>query len=167
MAKVLVKVAPKAGDPTKPTSGSDMYITGNKSRIDQDFDLRDKLAELAVRGNSLNPDDKAAIYGYLTTNLGKDRAMKLMNHAYIFNTRPDVQRLSPEEKLKSFYTIGSSDPDVMDLIKRTKNLGYGILPGYRESISDLNQATQRGDVAPLVQGVAPEVRERVKLQIRK
>jgi hypothetical protein len=168
MAKVLLKVAPKAGDPTKPTTVGDVIIPANRGKYDQDFDLRDKLSELAVRGNSLNPDDKAAIYGYLTSNLGKDRAMKLMNHAYIFNSRPDVQRLSPEERLKSFYTIGSTDPEIMEVIGRTKNLGYGILPGYRESVSDLNQATQRGGVAvPVSQTVNPEVRRKVMLQVRK
>jgi hypothetical protein len=94
--------------------------------------------------------------------------MKLMNHAYIFNSRPDVQRLSPEEKLKSFYTIGSTDPDIMEVIGRTKNLGYGVLPGYRESISDLNRATQKGEMAvPVSQNIDPEVRRKVMLQVRK
>lgn len=163
MAKVSLKVA-RAGDPVKPVS-----ITGSSARVpvSKDFDLRDRLSELAIRGNSLSPDDKAAIYGSLIESLGKDRAMKVMNHAYIFNSKPEVQRLSPEEKVKSFYTIGSNDPDIMDVITRTKNLGYGVLPGYRESISDLNQATQRGVLPSGAQSVNPQAASRVMLQIRK
>lgn len=163
MAKILLKVAPKSGDPTKPTAVGDVVVPTNRSKYDQDFDLRDRLSELAVRGNSLNPDDKAAIYGYLTSNLGKDRAMKLMNHAYIFNSRPDVQRLSPEEKIKSFYEIGSSDPEVMEVMGRTKKLGYGVLPGFRESVSALNQALQ-GRASTTVD---PEAARRVLLRVNK
>lgn len=161
MAKVTVRVK---ADPTKPKTVGDVLIPAGKTKTDQDFDLRDKLSELAVRGNSLSPDDKAAIYGALTANLGKDRAMKLMNHAYIFNTRPDVQKLSPEEKLKSFYTIGSSDPEVMEVMGRTKNLGYGILPGFRNSVSVLNQSIQGNNPVQTQQTVNPEVTRRIILK---
>lgn len=161
MAKVSLRIS-KAADPVKPA-----IIGGPRVPINRDFDLRDKLSELAIKGSSLAPDDKAAIYGYLTANLGKDKAMKLMNHAYIFNSKPDIQRLSPEEKLKSFYTIGSSDPDVMEVISRTKNLGYGVLPGFRNSVSSLNQEIQGNNPDVTGKTVNPEVTRRVRLQINK
>jgi hypothetical protein len=161
MAKVMLRVK---ADPTKPKTDEDVVIPAGKTKIDQDFDLRDRLSELAIRGNSLSPDDKTAMFGYLTANLGKDKAMKLMNHAYIFNSRPEVQRLTPEEKIKSFYTIGSSDPDIMEVIGKTKNLGYGVMPGFRGSISDLNQAAQGGNVNQRTQPVSPEVTRRIMLK---
>lgn len=166
MAKVLLRVS-KTGDPTKPQMGGDVMIPAGKTKSDQDFDLRDKLSELAIRGSSLAPDDKAAIYSYLTDNLGRDKAMKLMNHAYIFNSKPDIQRLSPEEKLRSFYTIGSNDPDVMDVISRTKNLGYGVLPGFRNSVSTLNQEIQGNVPATTQTTVNPQVTRRIRLQTNK
>lgn len=161
MAKVTVRVK---GDPTKPKTVGDVLIPAGKTKTDQDFDLRDKLSELAIKGNALAPADKAAIYSYLTDNVGADKAMKLMNHAYIFNSRPDMQKLSPEEKLKSFYTIGSNDPEVMEVIGRTKNLGYGILPGFRNSVSVLNQAIQGNNPTATSNTVNPEVTRRIILK---
>jgi hypothetical protein len=163
MAKVYVKV----GDPDKPKEGNDMVLTPKRAKAEADLDLRDALSLLAIKGNALNPDDKAALYSNLTTTLGKDKAQKLLNHAYIFNSRPDMQRLTPEEKLRSFYAIGSNDPDVMEVIGRTKNLGYGVLPGFRESISAGNQSIQAGtyNTAP---AVAPEeIKKKVMVRVGK
>jgi len=165
MAKVLVKSSPKTGDPTKPKATEEIILTPSRTKAETDLDLRDKLSELAIRGNALGGDDRVAILGYLTSTLGKDKALKLMNHAYIFNSRPDVQKLSPEDKLRSFYAIGSSDPDVMEVIGKAKNLGYGVLPGFRESVSDLNRNIQ-GATTPAVATTDPtEVRRKVRMQL--
>lgn len=137
MAKVLLKVSPKTGDPKKV--GDTVIPASNKGAIDQQFDIRDRLAQLVGSGNALNPDDKAAIYGDLVASIGKEKAQKVMNHAFIFNARPDMQKLPLEQKLRSFYTIGSNDPDVDVLIKKSGSLGYGAVPGFRESSSLANQ----------------------------
>lgn len=169
MAKVTLKVAkPTTGDPVSPgTTKESMLLTTSKPVTDQKFDLRDRLAELVGKGNTLAPDDKAAIYGNLVTMLGKDKAQKVMNHAFIFNSRPDVQKLGLEDKLKSFYTIGSNDPEVMEVIGKTKNLGYGVVPGFRSSSSDANQQLQ-GRTTPVV-SAAPveEIKKKVMLRVGK
>jgi hypothetical protein len=136
MAKILLKT-PKTVDPVKKIG--DTVIPASKGKIDQEFDVRDRLAELVGKGNALSPDEKAAIYGDLTSLLGKERAQKVLNHAFIFNSRPDVQRLPLEQKLQSFYAIGSNDPEVDSLIKKSKTLGYGAVPGFRQSSSAINQ----------------------------
>jgi len=158
--KVVLKVAPPSGDP-KTDSRKDV-IYSDRGKFETFLDLRDKLAELAVQGRNLHPDDRAAIYGYFTNALGPERAQKIITHAQLFSGRPDVQGLSPEEKLKSFYTIGSSDPDVQQLISKTKNLGYGVIPGYRGSASAINQAAQQGDYNNL-----SSASNRVMLKVRK
>jgi hypothetical protein len=166
MAKVrVVKPTVVAGDPAKPADNN--MVLSSRSKLDTDLDLRDKLSELAIRGNALHPDDKTAIFGYLTNAFGRDKAQKIINHAYIFNSRPDMQGLSPEEKLKSFYTIGSTDPDVQDVISKTKNLGYGILPGYRGSSSAINQAVQKGSYGGAVGAVDPEIQKKVMIRVSK
>jgi hypothetical protein len=167
MARVSLKVKPKTGDPTKPQMVGDVILPSGKTTIDRDFDLRDKLSELAVMGGALNPDDKSAIYGYLSETLGNKKAQKLMDHAFIFNSLPENKNLTPEEKIKSFYARGSSDPDVMEVMGRTKNLGYGVLPGFRGSTSVLNQAIQQGTTAQPVTTVNPEVQRRIMLKTRK
>lgn len=136
MAK-STKLRLSSNDPIKV---GDTVITPNRGQTEQDLDIRDALASLIGKGNTLTPDDKKAIYGALTTTLGQDKAMKIMNHAYLFNQRPDVLRLPLEEKLKTFYTIGSNDPDVKQVIDKSKALGYGVVPGFRESSSAINQA---------------------------
>lgn len=164
MAKVTLKVKPNTGDPAKPQMVGDVMLPSGKTTIDRDFDLRDKLSELAVMGGSLSPDDKSAIYGYLSANLGDKKAQKLMDHAFIFNSLPENKNLTPEEKIKSFYARGSNDADIMEVIGRTKNLGYGVVPGFRGSNSALNQAIQKGTVGQPISGVNPEVQRRIMLK---
>ena len=140
-SKTMLRVAPTTGDPVKGSSDikESTFISPGRTTIDNDLDLRDRLMELVGKGNVLNPEDKAGIYGNLTRLVGNDAAQKLMNHAYIFNTRPDVQNLKPEDKINAFYTIGSNDPHVQGIIAKTKSLGYGVGPGFRTSQSQINQ----------------------------
>lgn len=133
--KIVLKVSPSVGDPIK---GSDITYT-SRSPMARRLDVRDHIAELVGKGNSMSANDRAAIYGSLSAAIGQDKALKVMNHAYIFNQRPDVLKLPVEDKLRSFYDIGSNDPDVNDVISKSKSIGYGILPGFRESSSGINQ----------------------------
>lgn len=162
---IKVKVSPKTGDPVKGELNEKTTLNAHRAGLDSNLDVRDRLAELVGKGNVLLPEDKVAIYGNLVATLGQDKAQKVMNHAFLFNQRPDVQKLPLEEKLKAFYTIGSNDPDVSQLIAKSKALGYGVLPGLRGSVSDLNQAIQGG--VPTKENVAvnPEIRKRVMVKV--
>lgn len=164
--KILLKIA-KSGDPTTGVVEEKAALTANKDKITQDLDLRDRLAELVGLGNTITSENKAAIYGNLKRLLGEQRAQKVMNHAFIFNSRPDVQKLPVEERLKSFYTIGANDPEVMEVIGRTKNLGQGVVPGFRGSASAINQ--DLAGVNPAVVSVNPndELKKKVLLRIGK
>lgn len=162
MAKVLLKVGP-GGDPNK-AANEQMLLTAH-GPLDKSFDIRDHLAALVGKGNTLNPDDKAAIYSDLINNLGKDKAIKVMNHAYIFNQRPEVQRLSLDDKLRSFYSIGSNDPDVNNIISKSKSLGYGPVQGFRESSSAINQVLNGKVPGDVVTTTDPSLKKRVLLKV--
>lgn len=151
-SKVMLRVA-GSGDPKVP--------------VNADFDIRDQLTALVGKGNTLSPDDKAAIYGSLVARVGKENAAKVMDHAYIFNQRPEIQRLPLEDKIKSFYSLGSNDQFVNDMIAKSKSLGYGVLPGFRGSANVLNQEMS-GAIRP-VATVTPnsEVQRRILLQTRR
>lgn len=166
MAKIRVKTI-TGGDPVPASTDNNMVLSPGKTTPELGFDLRDRLAELAVKGHMLKPDDKAAMLSYLTSTLGQDKAQKLMTHAYIFNQRPDVQNLSPEEKIRSFYTIGSNDPDIQDVITKTKNLGYGPVQGFHTSVSNLNQEIQKGTYGNATTAVSPEVQKKVMIRVAK
>lgn len=157
MAKtVKLRVSPTAGNPTVPMNG--------------DFDIRDRLAELVGKGNALSPDDKSAIYGSLASAYGNDKAQKIMTHAFIFNQRPDVAKLPLEEKIKAFYTIGSNDPDVNAVIAKSKTLGYGPVPGFRQSSSAINQQLSGqvpASTVPVTTTLNPEAQKKIMLRVNK
>lgn len=153
MAKAVMLKVSKTGTPSVP----------NKV----DFDVRDRLAELVGRGNNLSPDDKAGIYGDLVATVGEKTATKIMNHAYIFNQRGDIQSLPLEERLKSLYTIGSNDPDVLQVLNKSKSLGYGVIPGLREGSSAINQELTGRMSQPVSGVVNPQVRNKVMLRVNK
>lgn len=168
MAKVVVKASPKTGDPAAPKIGEEKLIySPARSKSALDFDVRDRISELVGKGNALMPDDKAAIYSNLTDIMGPERARKVMDHAYLFNSRPEVQGLPVEEKIKSFYTIGSNDPTVNELIQKTKALGYGPVQGFRTSHSVGNQ--QLTGALPVVMAAAasPELKKKVMVKVKK
>jgi hypothetical protein len=166
--KIMVKVAPTTGDPIKGTGEvkQTTSLGAGGTTIDRDMDLRDRLMELVGKGNILNSDEKAGIYSDLTNLVGQNSAQKLMNHAYIFNTRPDIQKLPLEEKLNAFYSIGSNDPYVHDVITKTKALGYGVGPGFRTSHSQINQ--QLAGRIPVISATEPtEQQKKIMIRVRK
>jgi hypothetical protein len=168
MAKIKLKVSPKTGDPVSPKPVDDkLLFSPNRSQAQLDFDVRDRISELVGKGNALLPDDKMAIFSNLSSVLGKDRAQKVMDHAYLFNTRPEVQRLPLEEKIKSFYTVGSNDPWVHEVIQKTKSLGYGPVEGMRSSHSTGNQ--QLTGAMPVVAAAAtsPVLKKKVMITVKK
>lgn len=164
MAKILLKVAnkPTTGDPEITTS--EVYNKG-KGPIENNMDIRDRIYELVGKGNTLNPDEKAGIYGGLVSSLGMDKAQKLMQHAYIFNTRPEYQKLPIEDRIKQFYTRGSNDPDVQQILTNTNNLGYGTGAGYRTSFSQIAQ--ELSGRIPAVSQTNPQLAKKILLKIKK
>jgi hypothetical protein len=164
--KVLLKVAPPAGDPVKTVTSEGMLLNPHNP-ISGDFDLRDRLAELVGKGNTLSPEDKKAIFGSLVGQLGQDKAIKVMNHAYIFNQRPEVVKLPLEDKLRAFYNIGSNDADVNNIIAKSKSLGYGPVQGFRESASVINQGLNGKIPATTSMAVSPEVQKKVMVKVSK
>jgi hypothetical protein len=169
MAKVTLRVNKgNTGDPVTPSVGKEsMLLTGNKPVIDQHFDLRDILTGLVGKGNTIGPDDKMGMYAGLVSMLGKDKAQKVMNHAYLFNSRPDMQKLGIEDKLQSFYSMGSNDPEVNEVIAKTKSLGYGPVPGFRRSANALNQELS-GQIQPVTTTQQnPELQKKVVLRVGK
>lgn len=131
--KIMVRVA--ANDPDKI---DEKMLLKAKDPVAANLDVRDRLAELIAKGAALTPDQKGGIYSQLSQILGQDKAQKLMTHAYLFNTHPETQKMPIEDRLTAFYNIGSNDPDVNQILNKTKALGYGVVPGFRDSVSDIN-----------------------------
>ena len=93
-----------------------------------------------------------------------------MTHTYIFNNRPDIVKLPLEDKIRAFYTIGSNDPDVNAVIAKSKTLGYGTLPGFRQSASAINQqliGQVPADAVPATATTIPQVQRKIMLRVNK
>jgi hypothetical protein len=166
--KIMIKVAPPSGDPKNPTvDQGPVILSPGKTPIDQNFDLRDRIYELIGSQNNLKPGDQAAIYANLTRMLGKDRATKVMDHTYLFNAKPEYQKLPIEERIKHFYDIGSNDPDVQDIMTKTKVLGYGTGQGFRTSQSQINQALAGRIPITETTDITPDVQKKIMLKVTK
>lgn len=163
--KVILRVASPSGDPKAPTADNMMVLKANDPTKTA-LDVRDHLAALVAGGNNLSQDDRKAVFQGLSNALGQEQAQKVLLHAYMFNSRPDVQRLPIEEKLRTFYDIGSNDPGMHDLLAKTKALGYGVVPGFRESASAINQQLS-GKIPPIAMATQPEMQKKIMLKVSK
>ena len=109
--------------PKAPPEEKRLPIT-NKTSADYDLDVRDILTGFVGKGKDLGKDDQSAMISRLGVILGKPQAQKLVNHIFLFNQRDDIKGKSLDQKLDTFYNIGSNDKDVDALLSRTKPGGY-------------------------------------------
>lgn len=166
--KIMLRIAPPSGDPVKGGKMEEnvLYSKG-RSGADDSFDLQDKIMELLSSNNRLKPADRKSIYSNLQTTLGRDKADKLMNHIYIFNTRADMQNMPVEDKIKAFYSIGSNDPDIQGYIDRTKSLGYGPQAQFRGSLSEINSQLSGRNPIPQMAAEPADNQRKIMLSVKK
>lgn len=162
--KVKIRVAPTTGDPVKGVSGEETTFKSNRGALDKDFDVRDYLSSLVAAGNQIGGRDKAATFGELAKVIGQDNAAKMMDHIYIFNQNPDIQKMSADDRLRAFYNFRSSNPEIEKVVSRSRALGYGVVPGFRESVNALNQQLT-GRLPTDQAAVAPEIKDRIMLKV--
>lgn len=159
---MAVKLKVKAVDPVVKEK---VIISKGRTPLDDTADVRDILSGLVGKGmTGLNDDDSRNGYNRLQSLVGPQQAQKLMNHMFVFNSRPDLKGAAPEARINSFYQTPSSDPEVSGTLNKVKSFGYGVLPGFRQSSSQLNQGLS-GQTSPEVAVVAPDAQRAVKLKI--
>jgi hypothetical protein len=127
--------------------GSDNYQPQDRTPLHTSLDIRDAISHAVAGGyKSLSDESVKSNYKYISQIVGPKEAQKLFTQVFLFNQRPDAQKKSAEEKLTSFYEIGSSDPEVKSILQKVKGLG-SILDGYRNSVNE-GIKIQRGDAPP-------------------
>lgn len=162
---MAVKLKVKAGDPKKGEIKESVLLSPGRTPFDDTADVRDILSGLVGKGmTGLNDDDSRNSYTRLQQLVGPQQAQKLMTHMFIFNSRPDLKGAAPEARIKSFYDTPASDNDVSGTLNKVKSFGYGVLPGFRDSSSQLNQQLSGRIPATSVAAVDPAVKT-VKLKI--
>lgn len=110
-------------------------VEGRTSPFDSAADIRDALGFLVGNNATDFKNDYAgAQMVRLNALLGPQKARKLATHAYLFNQRPGIAQMAPEERLRLFYEMGSRDPDVMSQLEQIRSLGQGPVAGFRTSV---------------------------------
>lgn len=138
---------------------------GRQGQYDQAADARDSLANLIGFGSKTMNDDVRANYSKLITIYGQELADKLMNHVFVFNNRPDIQKSGPEDRINSFYATGSRDKQLSDIFTKLKSFGKGPIAGMNESINQGSQILSGRLPLPPI-GVIPEVANAAKARIK-
>jgi hypothetical protein len=112
----------------KYTEGGDPII-GNSSNKSARY-LPD-IVNFTI-GSGQNPSRNKLSRSLINSGLTEDDK-KLFTYMTMFNQRPDIQNMSPEQRIQSFYDIPSNDAFIQKTKDQLKSVGYGPIPTYRNS----------------------------------
>jgi hypothetical protein len=154
---------------TKPPTG-ELEVTSNpitKTPVNDNLDARDILSYFAGNGKVGLPDEDArSNYKRLTMIVGAPKAQQLLNQVSLFHQRPEVQKMTPEQKVNGFFALGSNNPDINSYMKGAAGLGYGVLDGFRNSPL-VGNMTLNGYVPPTTPPPDVANAEKIKLLVKK
>lgn len=161
-----LKLRVKAVDPKKggPPIEDGTFISQGRTPLDDTADVRDAIAGLVGRRHTTLGDvDAQNQFMRLKKLVGDEQAKKVMNHIFVFNSRPELKAMPVEGRIKTFYDTPAADEDTGGLINKVKAFGYGVIPGFRESNQQANQIlANRND---LLSGGGGTISPKVKLKI--
>ncbi len=128
------------GNPKVPKVESDLTA-------DSVADMRQIMSNMVGRGHkNLKDESINGDFAALVNTVGVSKARKLMDQAIIYNQRPEVKNMSIENKVQSFFDMGSSDKDVNTLLQKARSFGDGVVAGMNRSPSVENmKLTNRFD----------------------
>lgn len=110
------------------------HFQTRRTQLDDNAEVRDILSTIVGgKYKSFANKDVTAGFTRLAAIIGPEKAQKLATHAFVFNNRQDVGQKSSEERLQSFFDMGSKDADVDKILTTTKNFATGVVSGYRDS----------------------------------
>lgn len=164
----MTKVKITKTDP--PVTVKEGEFIRSRTPLDDTADIRDDLALIVGGGNpSLKNDDVRGSFARMQSIMGQDKAAKLMDAIYLHSQRPEVMAMkTPEERINSFYSIGSSNQDIAPYIQRAKTFGYGVIPGFRDSRLLANMILSgREKPTAAVAEVNPELAKKIMVRIAK
>jgi hypothetical protein len=128
------------GTGTGMTDVSGKFSTQNRTPGDTSLDISDLISHAVAGGyTSFSDDSIRSNFKYLSGVIGEEKARKLFNQAFIYNQRPDAKQKTPQQKIQSFYDIGSNDPEVNKTLESIKNQGAGVQARFDQSTYEGNK----------------------------
>lgn len=171
MAKLRLpkkETPPDEGVPSKELVG----YTGDHINVPRkaDMDARDIVSSFVGGGHtSLNTKDLRDSYKRLSDLVGVPMAQKLSNQAFLHNQRTDTKKMNPQQKVQSFFDIGSNDPEVNNAIRNYRGLAQGQSLGFRTSPLLGNRGLLGNSILPASPEVASTdggAEQKIKLLLR-
>lgn len=118
-----------AGDPTPAPKSNIEMTTGvgrSKPKLDEQSDIKILLMDMIGSRGGWNNKDFRTSFQRLKNMVGNENADKLYTSIVNFNTSPTSERMSPEQRYKSWSGLYHSDDYVRD-IARTMSVGHPML----------------------------------------
>ncbi len=164
----MLRLSDTGGGGGKPVAKAETAMGKARTSDDDTADIRDIINSFIGKGGvGMKDDTSRADYARLQNLLGPEKAQKLMESVFIHNQRNATAPL--EKRIQTFYDVGSNNTDVDDIIKKTKNLGYGpLVGGLRESSkATLQELTGRipASTTPALEN--EDLRQKVMLRLNK
>lgn len=128
------------------TGDDNLTVKSTKGKLADLVHTRDAISALVGAGGIQNllPEDRKAVNAALAGYLGQNKATKLIDQISIFNQRPDMLKKSATQRIDSFFTIGSRDPDIDSIIKTTGQAGQGAIADASQTSNDLTKKVAAG-----------------------
>lgn len=145
----------------------EIIIKPNRSSLDTSVEARDIISGLVGKGYTRSAPETNEAFQRLSVIYGKPQAQKIMEQMFIYNQNPQTHKLPTEQRISGFYDKGSLNADVNRILKENKGLGYGVLPGFRNSPFVLNQELQGLLPAIAGTGSSDELKKKGALLIEK
>lgn len=145
----MLSVLGESGDPEKPAlmrgiQGTDKGVTSSSAFHDNQFAMEYPNQRTAYGIDMVNSTIEA---GVLPSQMENDITMrkvldpKMYKYMYMFNQRPDLKGMTPDQRRDAFYNIPSSDADVQAMKDQMKTYGYG--PKEFRRTQSLTMATKK------------------------
>lgn len=115
------------GDPVPKPAGA----VGSGAKVNFDIDSRMDAVNYSI-GRGVNPATHER--GKVLMSNYTD-GVELSNAVNVFNSRSDIKSLSPEERVKTFYSMTGGSPVIQQFRDKYRNYGYGANVAFR-SIPD-------------------------------
>lgn len=142
-------------------------IAQPRTGLDNTADIRDILANIVGNGyKGLSDNSIKADYARLANIVGITQAQKLVDHAIVYNQRSDVIGKPLEARIQGFYSMGSQDKNINNILQNAGKFGDGPIAGLNRSNARTNMDLTGTDVVGELGSANEEIKNLANKKIK-
>jgi hypothetical protein len=135
----------ETGDPENPLSaikkamGSNGTALPNVDPAKNDLNMSNYLSDVIGGNRGTNPMKSTTgqwLYNLGNEMYGESVSRKLINSAMLFNQRPDLQNMSQEQRINTYFQNQDTDPEIQAIKEKLRVVGYNPAVSYQNSPMD-------------------------------